>query len=467
MDIHASFDAEEALDSLDPVSTDTVETEAPLSRARRPRLGRKGWIGIGSVAAAVLLIACLIVLFANPFAQAPAVKTSSATVETGTVTTTVSAKGAISAAATSNVSFANGGTITGISVAVGQTVAAGQDLATIDPADADRALAKAQSALSAAETALSNLRSAYASARDALADARATLAATPTDSAEYATAAASVRDQQSSLPSKDNDVVSAVKTRDDAARDVDAAQAERDKTVLKAPIAGIVTAINGTVGSVTAGGGTSNASATASGSASGSSDGSSGSGGPTSSTSSGLITISDVSTLFVSASVPEADVHNVAVTQPATVTMAGDTSVVIAGSVVSIAPTPQTNSSGVVSYATMIQLTTPPPTVKLGETGLVSIVTATATDVPTLPSYAVTLTAPGEGTVMLTTKKNGAKAKQVDVKTGLTGDGVIEITDGLLPGDVVQVVAQPDAGPGCDVGCGSDGSDGSENGEGF
>lgn len=394
-------------------------------------MSKKTWIISGSCLTAVV-VAAVIIAFANPFAAPPVAKAATVTAEVGTVTTVVSGKGAIAAAATSNASFVKPGTITGIAVTVGQTVAVGQDLATTDPADADRELNKAQSALSAAESALENARSSYWTASKALDSARAAFAAAPADAPERATLGDAVREQEISLPSRDTEVVAAAKTRDDAAAEVAAAQAARDQTVLKAPMAGVVTAINGTVGSVASGGGSSSDSA------------GSGSEKPPA----GLITISDVSALRVTASIPEADIAKVVLQQTAVVALAASGDAPISGTVISVAPTPQTTTEGVVTYAVTIQLIDPPAGIKLGQTGFVSIATAEAADVVTLPSEAVKLTAPGEGTVQLVVKK-GAPAKTVKVKTGLTGNGLAEITDGVSAGDVVEIgSATPSEDPG-------------------
>lgn len=399
-------------------------------------MSKKTWMISGAVLAAVAIAGGAVLAFANPFAAPPAPPAATATVEKGTVSTIVSGKGAIGAAATSNASFAKSGTITAIGVSVGQTVAVGQELATIDPADADRELEKARAGLRAAETALANTREAYQTAKNALGNARALLAAAPGDAPDYASLVAAVREQESGLPTRDTEVVNAVKARDDAVREVEAAQAARDQTVLRAPMAGVVTAINGTVGSVTAGGGSS--------SDNGAGANNSGSGGTAPS---GLITISDVSSLRVVSSIPEADIAKVAPEQPAAVTLAGDAAVSITGVVTSVEPTPQTSTDGVVSYAVRIQLVDPPASVKLGQTGFVSITTATANEVMMLPTAAVTLTSPGEGTVMLVRKK-GTPAKAVPVKTGLSGGGFTEITEGVQTGDVVELVLPPAGGAG-------------------
>ncbi|MHB1489888.1 MAG: biotin/lipoyl-binding protein, partial [Cellulomonas sp.] len=64
-----------------------------------------------------------------------------ATVATGDVKTTISASGNLAAATTANQSFSTSGTIASISVSVGQVVTVGQVLATIDPTDAQNAVA--------------------------------------------------------------------------------------------------------------------------------------------------------------------------------------------------------------------------------------------------------------------------------------------------------------------------------------
>ncbi|MBD8467267.1 HlyD family efflux transporter periplasmic adaptor subunit [Plantibacter sp. CFBP 8798] len=383
-------------------------------------------------ASAIAIAAASVFALGGSFSSPPA-PTSTVKVTRGDVTSTVSGKGAISAAQTSNASFARPGTISSISVTLGQAVAVGQDLAAVDPADADRALEKAQEALSAADTAVVNARSSYASAKQNLTDARDTLNAIAPDAPEYASAVSSVRSQEESLPGRDTDVVNAVKARDDAAREIAAAQAARDQTVLKAPIAGVVTAINGTVGSVTSGGGTSSEAPAADAAK------------PAASTA--LITISDTSTLRVTALIPEADIGRVALEQIASVTLAGGPSEApTSGTIVAVAPTPQTSTDGVVSYPVTIQLSNPPATVKLGQTGFVAIVTASRTAVLTLPAAAINQSVPGKTTVMRVPAGKNAAPRSVPVTIGLSGNGIIEILDGLEPGDIIELPAAGSAG---------------------
>lgn len=78
------------------------------------------------------------------------------TVERGTVESSVSASGNVSAATSDAVDFQTSGTLTAVDVTVGQTVTAGQVLGTLDATDAQAALASAQATLSAAEYTLSS-----------------------------------------------------------------------------------------------------------------------------------------------------------------------------------------------------------------------------------------------------------------------------------------------------------------------
>src|SRR4051794_5408549 len=75
-------------------------------------------------------------------------------VQTGTVTKTVTADGTVASASTASASFRTGGTITAISVQVGQVVKKDQVLAKVDPADAQRGRNAAEVDLDSANHAL-------------------------------------------------------------------------------------------------------------------------------------------------------------------------------------------------------------------------------------------------------------------------------------------------------------------------
>jgi multidrug efflux pump subunit AcrA (membrane-fusion protein) len=107
----------------------------------------------------------------------------------GSMSETVSAEGTVAAADTDDLSFASSGTVTAVNVKAGDTVKAGQVLATIDSAELQAAVASAEADVADAQAKLSDDRSSsasdaqisadessVASANDALANAREALA---------------------------------------------------------------------------------------------------------------------------------------------------------------------------------------------------------------------------------------------------------------------------------------------------
>jgi multidrug efflux pump subunit AcrA (membrane-fusion protein) len=90
----------------------------------------------------------------SPAGAKTATSSRTVTVQTGAVSQTVSADGALAPAADITLDFGTSGTITEIDVAAGDTVTAGQVLAKLDPAKAQNALEIANLALSGAQTKL-------------------------------------------------------------------------------------------------------------------------------------------------------------------------------------------------------------------------------------------------------------------------------------------------------------------------
>ena len=112
------------------------------------------------------------------------------------------------------------------------------------------------------------------------------------------------------------------------------------QTTLRAPLAGVVASVSGTVGAQVSGGGTS-----AAGSSSSSSSGGGGGGG--SSSSSGFVTLAQLSGMQILASFSETDAAKLRVGQPATVTVDALPGKQLAAHVVSVSPTATTSSSNV------------------------------------------------------------------------------------------------------------------------
>ncbi|MBE3013580.1 biotin/lipoyl-binding protein [Microbispora sp. NEAU-D428] len=297
----------------------------------------------------------------------------------GTVLASVSASGSVESARTRALDFAANGTVESVLVESGDKVKKGQVLARIDDTAARESLEAAQASLDAAEEADTSTASGYSqyiSARNAYRSAKRALAG----------------------------------------------------TVIKAPFAGVVTAVNGAVGgSSGASGGSGGSSQGGQGQSQSGSAGSSGSSG-----SSGFIEIADPARLRIVGNFTEADVSRIKVGQAATVSFDALAGVTAAGKVTVVDPQPQTNNN-VVQYAVTISLTDVPSTVRLGQTATAQVTVGKADDVLTVASSAVT-TAGGQTTV--TVLENGKQVVK-RVEAGLKGDTTTEIKSGLQEGDQV------------------------------
>ena len=308
----------------------------------------------------------------------------------GDVTATATATGSVASAATATANFATSGTVTSISVKVGDAVKKGQVLAKIDPAAAQAALDTAEDNLAAAEAALGRAEG-----------------ATEPDDTTIANAKADVTAAQASV--------------DEAARTLAG-------TVLKAPMAGTVTAVNGTLGGSSGGSG-----------GSGGGSGGAGSGGSTSS--SGFISIVDVRKLQVSASFAETDATKLKAGQPATVTWSALPDTRVTGKVKTVAPT-ATTANNVNSYAVVISLDSVPSGARIGQTVTAVVAISAASNVIRVPASSVRTV----GSQRLVTVSTNGATELRPVEVGVEGDSYTEIKSGVNVGDQVVVVTQTTSG---------------------
>ena len=140
------------------------------------------------------------------------------------------------------------------------------------------------------------------------------------------------------------------------------------------------------------------------------------------------------STYEVTADVVESDISAMTVGQEATVTVDA-IDAVIGGTVAAIAPAASGTSGGdVVSFPVTVSLTGAPTALRAGMTADITIVTASATDVLTIPSAALRGTA-GSYRVQVLGADGTPTATPVEV--GLVTNTTAEITSGLTAGDVV------------------------------
>ncbi len=92
------------------------------------------------------------------------------TVTSGPMSVTVSAEGTVAAAQTDNLSFSSPGTVSAVNVAAGDTVKAGQVLATLDSASLQAAVTSAQADVASAQAKLSDDEASGASSDQITAD---------------------------------------------------------------------------------------------------------------------------------------------------------------------------------------------------------------------------------------------------------------------------------------------------------
>lgn len=199
------------------------------------------------------------------------------------------------------------------------------------------------------------------------------------------------------------------------------AQKAYAQTTLRAPIAGIVAAVDGTVGAQTSGGGSSAGSSAAS---------SSGTGG--SSSSSGFVTLTGVKGMQVLADFAETDAVKIRAGQAATVTVDALPDEELAAHVLSIAGA-ATSSSSVVTYPVVFALDRSEAQLKPGMTANVDVVVGEADNVLHVPTAAVR----GSGSnATVTVLENGTQTS-VPVVVGLQGDSSTAILSGLKANQTV------------------------------
>ncbi|MCO1593896.1 efflux RND transporter periplasmic adaptor subunit [Micromonospora sp. RHAY321] len=311
----------------------------------------------------------------------------------GKVTSTVSASGTVQSATTADPAFATNGTVSEVRVKVGDVVAKGAVLAKVDATAAKRQLTAAQADLDAATAALNRAEDAGSDTSDA--EAQVT-------SAEL---------------------------------EVEKAQEAVDGTTLKAPIAGTVVAVNGSVGSssgASSSGGSTSGGPTSGATTSGSTGGSSSSTGGSTSSSAGFIQLADLSKLEVSAAVAETDATKLKAGQTASVSwnaLAGATATAKLGSIDPNA----TTSNNVVTYGVIFTLDDLPDGVRAGQTVNVSVTVGEADNVIYVNPAA--LTTVGARQTVIAVRNGQQETRSVEI--GLTGDQGVEITSGLQVGEQV------------------------------
>ena len=150
------------------------------------------------------------------------------------------------------------------------------------------------------------------------------------------------------------------------------------------------------------------------------------------------VVLSDLATFVVEISLDETDVARVAVGQAVVVTLDAFPGMELTGEVIDIAPVADF-VSGVVLYPVTVQLSPVDVPARAGMTADVEIVTASRPDALIVPLRAIQ----SEGGKSYVWRQSSDGFEKVEVALGMTTDTEVEITTGLLEGDVVSVVAVP------------------------
>jgi len=329
-------------------------------------------------------------LLRTPDAQTPQAMTQTLTVAPTTLKTTVSTTGTLEPEQQADLTFDAVSTVTSVEVQVGDTVTAGQRLATIDDSSLAVALTSARADLAAAEEALADLEDSDEATDAAIAAAEAgvEVKSTAVTTAEAALAAAT----------------------------------------MTAPFDGIIAEVNisegdasGSSGSGATSGGTSQAAP-------------GGSGTAASAASAAIVLISHDS-YTVSTSVSSADIGSVTRGLQAELTVGGATEPIY-GTVSSVAVVATASSSGSASFPVTIDVTGSQEGLFAGSSVTVDIIVARLTDVIAVQASAVTTTADGTSTVA---KLVDGVVTETPVTLGETIDSQVVITDGLTDGDQIEV----------------------------
>ncbi|MGF7235846.1 MAG: efflux RND transporter periplasmic adaptor subunit [Frankia sp.] len=352
---------------------------------------------------------------------APTSRLVAATV--GTVRQTVSATGTIEPSQQSNLSFAVGGEVTAVRVAVGDVVKAGQTLATIDSTQLATQVAQAQATVAADQ------------------------AKVATDTSSAATSTQLAADQ------------TALTSAQDA---LTAARKNLLASAMTSPIAGTVATVNLSVGQQLGAGSSSSGASAASGSsstgsgsggsgASGAGSGGSGSGGAgsggagsggsssvttsSSSASGAQVVVVGTGSYLVNATVDDTTVGQLKAGDQAVITPTGSTgATTIYGTVASIGVV-SSSSSGVASYPVTVNVTGSPAGLHPGTGADVSIIVKQLTNILTIPSQA--LHTSGSSTVVY--RMSSGHQVTTTVTSGVTSGAQTQITHGLSAGDQVVV----------------------------
>ncbi len=355
-----------------------LDDENVLAPPPPPWWRRYRWLIVGGV---VVLIggAIGLSLWLTSGSSTPAglsVTTVTVPVTTGTLQQTVPSSGTLEPASQSSLNFAVSGTVTNVNVKAGQTVTAGQALATLDTTALSEQVNAAQAQLTAAN--------------DRLASDEASGAST-----------SQIDSDQASITSAESSLSTAQTNLGDAS--------------LTSSISGTVASVDLTVGQQVSGTGSGNGNSNANSSSANSNSSSNSNSG---SGSSGQVVIIGTDSYVVNATVDDTQIGQIADGDQAVITPTGASSPVY-GTVGSISLI-GSQSSNVTTFPVVIDVTGSPSGLYAGASANVSIIVKQLNDVTEVPTAAISYNSNGQATV--TEVVNGAHVVK-DVTVGAAENG--------------------------------------------
>ena len=219
-----------------------------------------------------------------------------------------------------------------------------------------------------------------------------------------------------------------------------------DDTTLRAPVGGVVSALNGSVGEFVAA--SSGVSALAPGSdasipgtngVSGAPAAAAGAVTPTRPGGTQFLVLDNVDEFQVVLAFAETDASSIAQGQKVNLTFDAVPDLDLSGSVLSVSPS-GTAISGVISYYVTVVLPKADPRLKSGMTAQAEVLTKEIPDVLAVPSAAVHSQ---NGSSVVTVLQPDGTQRSVPVQPGATGDGKTQIVSGLQEGQQVVLPAAP------------------------
>jgi multidrug efflux pump subunit AcrA (membrane-fusion protein) len=373
-----------------PLDDENVLAPPPPTFWRRYR-----WPIVG-VAVVVVAAAIALPLWLTSGSSTPtglSVTTVTVSVTTGTMQSTISSSGTVEPASSANLNFAVSGTVTAVDVKAGQTVTAGQVIATVDTTALTEQVNAAEEQLTAAQ--------------DRLASDEASGASTSTIDSDQS----SVTSAQSSLST---------------------AQTNLSDASLTSTISGTVAQVNLTVGQLVTGTGSGNSGSGNSGSGN-SGNGNSGNNGSGSTGTSAQVEVIGTNSYIINATVDDTQIGQISDGDQVDITTSGSSatsSTPVYGTVGSISLI-GSQSSNVTTFPVVIDVTGDPPGLYAGATASATIIVKQLNNVTEVPTGAISYNTSGQATV--TEVVNGAHVVK-DVTTGVVSNGETQIVSGVSAG---------------------------------